>query len=185
MTTTAGDRLQPDEMHVVHPRAAGLDVHKMQITASVRLCQPGGRRSERHAPVQRLARGAGRADQVAPEPSRHGRGHGGATGIFWQAPWEALEAAGIAPQLLHAQFVKQVQGRKSDVSDSLWLARICQFGLCRPSYVPPRDFRQLRQLSRYRRKLVGRAQPGAQPHPQDAGPRRAAAGRSAERHFRA
>ena len=78
-----------------------------------------------------------------------------ATGIYWQAPWEALEAAGIAPQLLHAQFVKQVQGRKSDVADSLWLARICQFGLCRPSYVPPRNFRQLRQLSRYRRKLVG------------------------------
>ena len=75
--------------------------------------------------------------------------------IFWQAPGEALEAAGIEPLLLHAQFVKQVQGRKSDVADSLWLARICQFGLCRPSYVPPRDFRQLRQLSRYRRKLVG------------------------------
>ena len=76
-----------------------------------------------------------------------------ATGIFWQAPWEALEAAGIEPQLLHAQFVKQLQGRKSDVADSLWLARICQFGLCRPSYVPPRKFRQLR---RYRRKLVGK-----------------------------
>ena len=59
------------------------------------------------------------------------------------------------PQLLHAQFVKQVQGRKSDVADSIWLARICQFGLCRPSYVPPRKFRQLRQLCRYRRKLVG------------------------------
>ena len=43
MTTTAGDySLQPDQMHIVHPRAAGLDVHKLQITASVRLCQPGG-----------------------------------------------------------------------------------------------------------------------------------------------
>ncbi len=37
MTTTAGDSLQPDEMQVVHPRAAGLDVHKMQITAAGRL----------------------------------------------------------------------------------------------------------------------------------------------------
>ena len=40
------------------------------------------------------------------------------------------------------------------VNDSLWLARICQFGLALPSYVPPRMFRQLRQLTRYRRKLV-------------------------------
>ena len=38
MTTIADDSLQSDEMHVVHPRAAGLDVHKMQITVSVRLC---------------------------------------------------------------------------------------------------------------------------------------------------
>ena len=40
------------------------------------------------------------------------------------------------------------------MADSLWLARICQFGLCRPSSVPPRAFRQLRQLRRYRRQLV-------------------------------
>ena len=91
---------------------------------------------------------------MAGEPASHGAALEGA-GIFWKAHWEALEQAGIEPQLLHAQFVKQVKGRKSDVADSLWLARICQFGLCRPSYVPPRAFRQLRQLSRYRRKLVG------------------------------
>ena len=156
MTTTAGgsDSLQPDEMHVVHPRAAGLDVHKMQITASVRLCQPGGG-------VQCATRQFSALPDGLAELTQWLQSHQvtaaamEATGIFWQAPWEALEAAGIAPQLLHAQFVKQVQGRKSDVADSVWLARICQFGLCRPSYVPPRQFRQLRQLSRYRRKLVG------------------------------
>ena len=153
MTTTAGDSLQPDQMHVVHPRAAGLDVHKLQITASVRLCQPGGGVACATRQFSALPPGLAeltrwlathRVTAAAME----------ATGIFWQAPWEALEAAEIAPQLLHAQFVKQVQGRKSDVADSLWLARICQLGLCRPSYVPPRKFRQL-QLSRYRRKLVG------------------------------
>ena len=156
MTTTAGgcDSLHPDEMHVVHPRAAGLDVHKMQITASVRLCQPGGGVESATRQFSALPDGLAaltqwlQSHQVTAAAME-------ATGIFWQAPWEALEAAGIAPQLLHAQFVKQVQGRKSDVADSLWLARICQFGLCRPSYVPPRHFRQLRQLSRYRRKLVG------------------------------
>ena len=154
MTTTAGDHLQPDEMHVVHPRAAGLDVHKMQITASVRLCQPGGVVASATREFSALPEGLAELTKWL-QSHRVTAAAMEATGIFWQAPWEALEAAGIAPQLLHAQFVKQVQGRKSDVADSLWLARICQFGLCRPSYVPPRNFRQLRQLSRYRRKLVG------------------------------
>ena len=76
------------------------------------------------------------------------------TGVYWLAPYEALEQAGIEPALLHAQHVKQIKGRKTDKNDSIWLARICQFGLATPSYVPPRRFRQLRQLCRYRCKLV-------------------------------
>ena len=154
MTTPAGDSLQPDQLHVVHPRAAGLDVHKLQITASVRLCQPGGGVQSATRQFSALPPGLSSLTQWL-ESHRVTAAAMEATGIFWQAPWEALEAADIAPQLLHAQFVKQLQGRKSDVADSLWLARICQFGLCRPSYVPPRKLRQLRQLSRYRRKLVG------------------------------
>ena len=75
--------------------------------------------------------------------------------MYWLAPYEALEEAGIRPSLLHAQHVKQIRGQKTDIKDSVWLARICQFGLATPSYVPPRKFRQLRQLCRYRRKLVG------------------------------
>ena len=67
------------------------------------------------------------------------------TGVYWKAPFEALEDAGIHADLLNAQHVKQIRGKKTDASDSLWLARICQFGLALPSYVPPRRFRQLRQ----------------------------------------
>ena len=50
--------------------------------------------------------------------------------------------------------VKQIRGKKTDVNDSLWLARICQLGLAQANYVPPRRGRHLRQLTRYRRKLV-------------------------------
>ena len=56
--------------------------------------------------------------------------------------------------VIHAQHVKQIKGRKTDVADSVWLARICQFGLCRPSFVPPADFRALRKVSRQRYKVV-------------------------------
>ena len=58
--------------------------------------------------------------------------------------------------MLHAQHVKQLRGRKTDVEDSRWLARVCQFGLGRPSFVPDQQFRDLRSLSRHRRKLIAR-----------------------------
>ena len=139
---------------VVCPRAAGLDVHKMCITAAVRLCEAGG------GP----ARTAVREFSALPDGLRAMtdwlRGHGvtaaamEGTGVYWKAPFEALEEAGIHADLLHAQHVRQIRGKKTDTNDSLWLARICQFGLALPSYVPPRLFRQLRQLTRYRRRVV-------------------------------
>lgn len=76
------------------------------------------------------------------------------TGIYWITPFEALEEAGIKPLLVNARQVKQLKGRKTDVADSVWLARVCQFGLCSPSHVPPKVFRELRAMNRHRRKLV-------------------------------
>ena len=148
------DTLHSDEMHVVYPRAAGLDVHKMCITAAVRLCEAG----------RGLARTTVREFSALPDGLRAMtdwlRSHGvtaaamEGTGVYWKAPFEALEDAGIHADLLNAQHVKQIRGKKTDAGDSLWLARICQFGLALPSYVPPRRFRQLRQLTCYRRTLV-------------------------------
>ena len=57
--------------------------------------------------------------------------------------------------LVNARQVKQLKGRKTDVADSAWLARVCQFGLASPSHVPPEAFREMRALTRYRRTLVG------------------------------
>ena len=152
--TVDTESLPVDDLHVVEPRAAGLDVHKMCITAAVRLYEAG--------------RGVGRAVvkefSALPDGLRAMtdwlRAHGvtaaamEGTGVYWKAPFEALEDAGIRAELFHAQHVKQIRGKKTDVNDSLWLARICQFGLAQPSFVPPRRFRHLRQLTRYRRKLV-------------------------------
>ena len=76
------------------------------------------------------------------------------TGIYWLAPFEALEAAGIAVELVNARQVKQLKGRKTDVADSVWLARVCQFGLATASHVPPKAFREMRVLTRYRRILI-------------------------------
>ena len=146
--------LPADDLHVVEARAAGLDVHKMCITAAVRLYEA----------ATGVARAAVKEFSALPDGLRAMtdwlRAHGvtaaamEGTGVYWKAPFEALEDAGIRPELFHAQHVKQIRGKKTDVNDSLWLARICQFGLAQPSFVPPRHFRQVRQLTRYRRKLV-------------------------------
>ena len=148
------DNLNPDDMHVVCSRAAGIDVHKMQVTATVRIC-------EAHRKPPRVAL---RTFSALPGGLRAMtdwlRDHGvtaaalESTGVYWKAPYEALEDAGIQAHLHHAGQVRQIRGRKTDANDSLWLARICQFGLVAPSHVPPRRFRRLRQLVRYRRTLV-------------------------------
>jgi len=142
-----------DELHVVHARAAGLDVHKMEITATVRLCGAAGPPESETRRFEALP--AGLRELVG---WLVGHGVSAAamegTGVYWEVPHDALADAGIEVQLLHAQQVKQLRGRKTDIADSRWLARVCQFGLGQPSFVPARAFRELRVLSRHRRTLV-------------------------------
>ena len=78
-----------------------------------------------------------------------------ATGVYWEAPFEALGDAGIPALLRSAQQVKQIRGLKTDIGDSAWLANICQFGLGSPSMIPPARFRRLRKVSRLPRQVVG------------------------------
>lgn len=145
-----------DELCVVHPRAAGLDVHKGHITATVRLADPTAA-EPRFETRMFNALASGLAALIAwLTGHRVAAAALEATGVYWHTPWQALTDAGIEAQLLHAQHVKQLRGRKTDVEDSRWLARVCQFGLGRPSFVPDRQFRDLRSLSRHRRKLVAR-----------------------------
>ena len=146
--------METDSLHIVHARAAGLDVHKMQITASVRICLPGG--SEPHLDTRTFdALASGLDEMIAWLRERHtDAAVMEGTGIYWLAPFEALEAAGIPVTLVNAHQVKQLKGRKTDVADSVWLARVCQFGLASPSYVPPKAFREIRVLTRYRHTLV-------------------------------
>jgi transposase len=75
------------------------------------------------------------------------------TGIYWKSVYSHLERAGICAWVVNAHFVKHVPGRKTDVTDSQWLAVLARFGLVRGSFIPPQDLRELRLVSRYRRKL--------------------------------
>ncbi len=126
----------------------------MRITAAVRLCEAGrGRARTAVHEFSALPHGLREMTDWLLSHGVTAAAMEGA-GVYWKAPFEALEDAGIDAALLNARQVKQIRGKKTDVSDSPRLARICQFGLALPSHVPPRRFRQLRQLTRYRRKLA-------------------------------
>jgi transposase len=142
-------------MDVFVDRCAGLDVHKDTVMATVR--RPGPDGSGRQEEVRqyrtftsslRLLRqwlaGEG-VTQVAME----------ATGSYWKPVWRVLEAEPSYELLLcNPQHVKNVPGRKTDVSDSAWLAQLCECGLLRGSFVPTPVMARLRDLTRYEKKLT-------------------------------
>lgn len=124
--------LQVDAMHVVWPRAAGLDVHKMCITAAVRLCEAG----------RGVARTAVREFSALPDGLRAMtdwlRSHGvtaaamEGTGVYWKAPFEALEDAGIHAELFHAQHVNRFEAtRPMSTTVCGWPASVSSASPCR------------------------------------------------------
>jgi len=137
-------------------RAAGLDVHKTQVTACVRVPGRGRERAQEVAEFPTTVRGllslrdwlkAHRVTQVAME----------ATGVYWKPVWAILEDE-FDCLLVNARHVKQVPGRKTDVSDAAWLCQLLEAGLLRRSFVPPKPIRALRNVTRYRKAQIGERQ---------------------------
>jgi transposase len=78
-----------------------------------------------------------------------------ATSDYWKQVFYLLEAEGFECWLLNAKHVKNVPGRpKTDRLDAVWLTKVVERGMCRPSLVHPKPIRQLRDVTRYRRSLV-------------------------------
>jgi transposase len=75
------------------------------------------------------------------------------TGVYWRPVYQMLEGR-FELLLVNAQHIKTVPGRKTDVKDCQWIARLLEHGLLRASFVPPAPFRELRELTRSRRQLV-------------------------------
>ena len=139
-------------MEVIVERPAALDVHKAQVTACVRVPNARGEREEQIAEFPTTVRGllalrdwlsAHRVQQAVME----------ATGVYWKAPWAILEDE-FECLLVNARHVRQVPGRKTDVSDAAWLCRLAEAGLLKASFVPPKPIRQLRNLTRYRKTQI-------------------------------
>jgi transposase len=78
-----------------------------------------------------------------------------ATGIYWKPVWHVLEDAELELLLVNPAHFKNLPGRKTDVKDSEWLAQLLECGLLRGSFIPPADIAKLRDLTRYRSKIIG------------------------------
>src|SRR6266566_1824976 len=77
-----------------------------------------------------------------------------ATGQYWKPCWYVLEERGFQLLLAGAHHVKILPGRKTDVGDAAWLCELLECGLLRGSFVPAPAIRQLRDLTRYRKRLI-------------------------------
>jgi len=140
-------------MKRIRDRVAGLDVHRDTVVACCRVVDPDGEVEITKQSFATTRKGLGQlaiflsdaaVEAVAME----------ATGVYWKSPYYALE--GLFPELwlCNAQHVKNVPGRKSDLSDAEWLADVAAHGMVRPSFVPPPEIRELREITRYRKTQV-------------------------------
>jgi transposase len=138
-------------MERIVERPGALDVHKASVTACVRTWD-GRELTEHIAEFKTTVHDllalrdwleALGVKQVAME----------ATGVYWRPVWAVLED-GFELMLVNARHVKQCPGRKTDVLDAQWLCQLLEAGLLKPSFVPPKPIRTLRNLTRYRKTQI-------------------------------
>jgi transposase len=138
-------------------RCAGLDVGKDEVVACVRVPAPGGGgRGRRRQEVRTYPTFTAGLEALADWLEAEGVTQVvmEATGQYWKPCWYVLEERGFQLLLVNARHVKILPGRKTDVGDAAWLAELLEHGLLRGSFVPPPQIRQLRDLCRYRKRLI-------------------------------
>ena len=145
-----------DEEEII-ARVAALDVGKAELVCCVRVPGASGskRRLQEVSTHSTMTRSLGdlanrlvdlRVERVVME----------ATSDYWKPVFYLLEAHGLEPWLVNARDVRHLPGRpKTDVLDAVWLCKVAERQMLRPSFVPPRPIRRLRDLTRYRVDLVG------------------------------
>ena len=140
-------------MECMHPRCAGLDVHKDTVVACVRIAHERG--GDAQTAVRTFGTTTSALYELADWLDENRVTHAAmeATGVYWKPVWHVLED-GFELLLANPGHVKNVPGRKTDVNDATWLASLLAHGLIRGSFVPPRSIQELRELSRCRKQFV-------------------------------
>ncbi|MED4332471.1 IS110 family transposase, partial [Geobacillus stearothermophilus] len=139
-------------MDVIYPRCAGLDVHTETIVACA-LWEEEGEIQKEIQTFSTFSKGLG---DLLDWLEDHGVTHVAmeSTGVYWKPVFAFLEGY-VDLTLANPQRIKNVPGRKTDVSDAEWIAKLLRHGLIEKSFVPPAPIRELRDFTRLRKKWVG------------------------------
>jgi transposase len=135
-------------MDTVYERCCGIDVHKKVIVAALRKGRQAQTRSfgTYTTNLREMAAWLKESDcQIVAMES---------TGVYWKPLYNIFEPEGIDAIVVNAQHMKAVPGRKTDAKDSEWIADLLQHGLLKASFIPDRDQREYRDLTRYRKSRV-------------------------------
>lgn len=136
-------------MDILYERCCGIDVHKRLIVA----CFKCGKEQEIKSlgttseEIRSLTHWLleKNCQMIAME----------STGSYWKPLYNIFELQSLDVMIVNARDMKNVPGRKTDVKDAEWIADLLQHGLLKASYIPSREQRELRELSRYRKSLIG------------------------------
>jgi transposase len=141
-------------MEVVHERSAGLDVHKRTVVACVQRPGAGGAVEQETRTFSTMV---GQLELLAAWLREQRVSHVAleATGVYWKAVYNVLEGTdGWTVLVVNPEHVKAVTGRKTDRADAERLAFLLRHDLLRGSFIPAREQRELRELTRARTALV-------------------------------
>jgi transposase len=138
-------------MEVLYPKCAGLDVHRDTVVACARLAAG----SDVAYDTRTFGTTTRELMDLSEWLSSHDVSHVAmeATGVYWRPIWHVLDGH-FELVLANAMHIKNVPGRKTDVSDARWIADLVAHGLIRASFVPPTPVQELRALTRTRKQLV-------------------------------
>ena len=139
-------------MEVLHPRVAGLDLHKESVVACVRVTKRGK--------VERECRTFGTTTDALTDlldwlaKSRCTHVVMEATGVYWKPVWKILGDGKFHLIVANAAHIKNVPGRKTDMNDAMWIADLMACDLIKSSFIPEENVEELRTLMRTRKQIV-------------------------------
>ena len=140
---------EEEKMELLYERCCGIDVHKDMLMVCIftgvrkKEIREFGTMTDDIMEIVKWVKETG-CQIVAME----------STGVYWKPVYNLLEQEGIETIIINAQHIKAVPGRKTDVKDAEWIADLVRHGLVKPSFVPSREQRELREMVRYRNEIV-------------------------------
>ncbi len=146
--TKAQSVIQTDDDTLYYERCAGIDVHKKLLVICLRI----GRKTESREygtttgeirEVVKWFKESG-CQMIAME----------STGSYWKPLYNIFEQENLPAMIVNAHHIKNVPGRKTDWNDAFWIAKCLAQGLLKPSFVPNREQRELRDMTRFRKAQI-------------------------------